>query len=226
MQVTVDAVVFAYLNVESNKELNVLLIKRAFEPFINTWALPGGFMNEDESADKSVIRKLKEETNVKLDYLEQLYTFTKVNRDPRERIVSISYYALINPDKQEFLTNIHAKEVSWFPMSAINHLRIGFDHKDIIKYAHERLKNKIIYEPIGFELLPKQFSMSDLHSLYCAVLGNDLDRRNFAKKINSFGLLNKTKNKTSGHIGKRAQLFEFNKEKYNELKLKGFNFDI
>jgi 8-oxo-dGTP diphosphatase len=199
MQVTVDAVVFAYLNVESNKELNVLLI--------NTWALPGGFMNEDESADKSVIRKLKEETNVKLDYLEQLYTFTKVNRDPRERIVSISYYALINPDKQEFLTNIHAKEVSWFPMSAINHLRIGFDHKDIIKYAHERLKNKIIYEPIGFELLPKQFSMSDLHSLYCAVLGNDLD-------------------KTSGHIGKRAQLFEFNKEKYNELKLKGFNFDI
>jgi 8-oxo-dGTP diphosphatase len=226
MKLTVDAVVFAYLNVESNKELNVLLIKRAFEPFINQWALPGGFMNDNESSDTSVIRKLKEETNVELDYLEQLYTFSDVNRDPRERIISISYYALINPSKQNLNTNIHAKEVVWFPISQIEQLNIGFDHKEIIKYAHSRLKNKIVYEPIGFELLPKQFSMSDLFDLYTAILGHDLDRRNFIKKINSYSILKKTTNKTTGHIGRRAQLFEFDQKKYEQLKKKGFNFDI
>jgi 8-oxo-dGTP diphosphatase len=222
MKVTVDPVVFGYIN----NALNVLLIKRAFNPYIDTWALPGGFMNENENSGDCVVRKLKEETNVDLVYLEQLYTFTSVNRDPRERIVSIAYYALINPMNHWLITNIHAKEVCWFPMSHIPHLNIAFDHKDIIGYAHTRLKNKIKYEPIGFELLPKQFSMSDLYNLYVAILGDNLDRRNFTKKINSFGLLNKTINKTSGHVGKRAQLFEFNKEKYNELKLKGFNFDI
>ncbi len=222
MKVTVDAVVFAYIN----KELNVLLIKRAFKPFINQWALPGGFMNEDESADVSVVRKLKEETNVVLDYLEQLYTFTDVKRDPRERIMSIAYYALIDSSKELLTTNIHAIDVAWFPISQVNGLQIAFDHKNIVEYAHTRLRNKVIYEPIGFELLPKQFSMTDLFDLYVAILGNALDRRNFNKKIKKFSLLKKTPHKTSGHVGRRAQLYEFNKEKYNKLKISGFNFDI
>lgn len=226
MKVTVDAVVFAYIN----KELNVLLIKRAFEPFMDRWAVPGGFMGDDESADNSVLRKLSEETNVKLEYLEQLYTFTDVRRDPRERIVSIAYYGLINPSSHLLGTNIHAKEVRWFPIQEIaklfNKNLVAFDHWDIIRYAHTRLQNKIKYEPIGFELLPKQFTMSDLFDLYVAILGNHLDRRNFIKKINGFEILKKTSNKTAGHVGRRAQLFEFNKEKYNKLKTKGFNFDI
>lgn len=222
MDVTVDAVVFAYIN----KELNVLLIKRAFEPFLDKWALPGGFMDELESADNSVIRKLNEETNVKLNYLEQLFTFTDVNRDPRKRIISIAYFALINPKNQNLNTNIHAKDVQWFPLKSIDKTELAFDHKRIINYARIRLQNKIVYEPIGFELLPKQFSMSDLFDLYVAILGDNLDRRNFIKKINGFSILKKTSNKTTGHVGRRAQLYEFDKRKYKELSREGFNFDI
>lgn len=224
MKVTVDAVVFAYIE----KELNVLLIKRAFEPFLDQWALPGGFMNEKESADKSVVRKLKEETNVDINisYLEQLYTFTDVKRDPRERILSISYYALINPKTHNLTTNIHAKDVKWYPVSHLPKSKIAFDHLKIINYGRSRLKNKIVYEPIGFELLPEQFSLTDLYDLYVAILGKEIDRRNFVKKINGFGLLKPTKNKTEGHIGRRAQLFEFDKKKYYRLFLDGFIFDI
>jgi 8-oxo-dGTP diphosphatase len=222
MKVTVDAVVFAYIE----KKLNVLLIKRAFKPFLNKWALPGGFMNDDETADEAVIRKLKEETNVELNYLEQLFTFTDVKRDPRERIISLAYYVLINPTNQNLGTNIHAKEVKWVPLKDAVNLPIAFDHFQILSYALERLQNKIKYEPVGFELLPAQFSMSDLFDLYEAILGEGLDRRNFIKKINSFELLRKTTMKTSGHVGRRAHLFNFNKEKYNKLKVSGFNFDI
>lgn len=222
MKVTVDAVVFAYIN----KELNVLLIERAFEPFKGTLSLAGGFINENETADNAVVRKLKEETNVNLNYLEQLYTFTDVNRDPRERIISIAYYALINSTNHNLETNIHAKDVKWYPVNKVKYLPIAFDHSKIIVYGLQRLKNKVRYEPIGFELLPKKFSMSELFELYCAILGNDLDRRNFIKKINSYGLLKKTKLKTEGHIGRRAQLFEFDQKKYEQLKVMEFNFDI
>lgn len=222
MKVTVDAIVFAYIE----KELNVLLIKRAIKPFLNKWALPGGFMNEDENADEAVRRKLKEETNIDLTYLEQLYTFTDVKRDPRERIISVAHYALINPTNYNLTTNIHAKEVKWLPLREAIKLPIAFDHFNIISYGHSRLQNKIKYEPIGFELLPQYFSMSDLYDLYVAILGDGLDRRNFIKKINSYDLLKRTQHKTAGHVGRRAQLFEFNKEKYNKLKLHGFNFDI
>lgn len=222
MKLTVDAVVFSY----HNEELYTLLIKRAFDPFKDMMALAGGFVNEDESTDQAVLRKLKEETNVDLDYLEQLYTFSDVERDPRERIVSVAYYGLIDPSKHDLLTNIHAKEVKWFPTTKVAYIPLAFDHGRIHKYALERLRNKLQYEPIGFELLPKYFSMSELHRLYEVILGKEIDRRNFVKKINSFGLLNKTTFKTEGHVGRKAQLFEFNEEKYNELKLKGLNFEL
>lgn len=222
MKLTVDAVVFSYIN----KELNVLLIKRAFEPYLGMLALPGGFINENESADDAVKRKLKEETNVDLDYLEQLYTFSEPNRDPRERIITISYFALINPVKHSLITNIHAKEVSWYPVNDIKFTPMAFDHMKIVDYAKTRLKNKVVYEPIGFELLPKYFSMSELFDLYCSILGDSIDRRNFIKKINSFGLLKETKFKTKGHVGRRAKLYEFDQKKYEQLKKKGFNFDI
>lgn len=222
MKVTVDAVVFAYIN----KELNVLLINRAFPPFKDQLALPGGFMEEKENAYDSVIRKLKEETNVELNYIEQLYTFTAIDRDPRERIISIAYYALINPDNHELTTNIHASAVQWHPLKSLKLNELAFDHGKIIHWARLRLSNKIKYEPIGFELLPKQFTMTDLYDLYHTVLGADLDRRNFIKKINSYGLLKETKHKTTGHVGRRGQLFEFDKKKYDALLKKGFNFDI
>ena len=222
MKVTVDAVVFAYIE----KELNVLLIERTFEPFKGMLSLAGGFIGDDESTDQAVVRKLKEETNVDINYLEQLYTFTDVKRDPRERIISVSYYALINPTSHHLATNIHAKNVMWYPLNKLRGLSMAFDHLKIIEYGKSRLRNKVIYEPIGFELLPKQFTMNDLYDLYVAILGKQIDSRNFIKKINRFGFLRKTTNKTSGHVGRRAQLFEFDQEKYNDLLLTGFVFDI
>jgi 8-oxo-dGTP diphosphatase len=222
MKVTVDAVVFSY----HENELKILLIKRAFEPFLDTFALAGGFLLEDESAEEGVLRKLKEETNVELDYLEQLRTFSDVNRDPRERIISIAYYGLIDPSKHDLITNIHAKEVKWFPAYGVRYIPLGFDHKEIYEYALERLRNKLQYEPIGFELLPKYFTMSELWSLYNAILGKELDRRNFNKKILSYGLLKETTFKSEGGVGKPAKLYEFNKEKYDELKETGLNFEL
>lgn len=222
MKVCVDAVVFAYIN----KELNVLLIERAFQPYKGELSLAGGFINENESADYAVIRKLKEETNVDLNYLEQLFTFTHVNRDPRERIISIAYYALIDPSNHDLVTNIHANEVKWYTVNSLKNKKLAFDHNEILEYGITRLQNKVKYEPIGFELLPKQFTMSELFDLYKAILGDELDRRNFIKKINSFELLKKTKFKTGGHVGRRAQLYEFDQTKYNKFKVKGFNFDI
>jgi 8-oxo-dGTP diphosphatase len=222
MKVTVDAVVFAYIE----KELNVLLIKRTFDPFKSKWSLPGGFIGDFEDAGNAVKRKLKEETNIDLQYLEQLYTFTSVNRDPRERIISISYYVLINPVNHNLATNVHASEVKWIPFNQVKLNRLAFDHGAIAEYGRKRLANKIKYEPIGFELLPKKFSMSDLFYLYQTVLGHPLDRRNFIKKINSFGLLKKTNIKTEGNVGKPAELFEFDEKKYFEFLKNGFVFDI
>jgi 8-oxo-dGTP diphosphatase len=223
MKVTVDAVVFSYYE----KELHALLIKRAFEPYLDMFALAGGFLLEDETAEEGVLRKLKDETNVDLDYLEQLKTFTRVDRDPRERIISIAYYGLIDPSKHELITNIHAKEVKWFPAYSVPYIPLAFDHMEIYEYALERLRNKLQYEPIGFELLPNYFTMTELWELYNAVLGKELDRGNFIKKINKYELLNETSMKVTGFIGKPAKLFEFNKEKYDELKeTKGLNFEL
>ena len=222
MKVTVDAVVFSYFE----GELHALLIKRAFNPFIDMFALAGGFILEDESAEDGVLRKLKEETNVELDYLEQLRTFSRVDRDPRERIISIAYYGLIDPSKHELITNIHAKEVKWFPAYSVPYIPLAFDHMEIFQYALERLRNKLQYEPIGFELLPKYFTMSELWKLYNAVLGRELDRGNFIKKINKYNLLIETKFKSEGGVGKPAKLFEFNKAKYDELKKTGLNFEL
>lgn len=222
MKVTVDAVVFSY----HENELKVLLIKRAFEPFLDMFALAGGFLLDDESAEDGVLRKLKEETNVELDYLEQLYTFTDVERDPRERIISITYYGLIDPVKHDLVTNIHAKEVKWFPAYGVNYIPLAFDHKKIYDYALERLRNKLQYEPIGFELLSKYFTMNELWSLYNAILGHELDIRNFSRKILSYGLLNESTFKQEGGVGRPSKLYEFNKEKYDELKKTGLNFEL
>lgn len=222
MNVTVDAVVFSY----HEDELKALLIKRAFEPYLDMYALAGGFILNDESAEEGVLRKLKEETNVELDYLEQLKTFSDVNRDPRERIISIAYYGLIDPLKHTLIINKHAKDVKWFSIEEIKSMDLAFDHKKIFYYALDRLRNKLQYEPIGFELLPKYFTMTELWSLYCAVLGRKLDRRNFIRKIQGFGLLKESEIKSKGSVGKPPKLYKFNYEKYKELKTNGINFEL
>ena len=221
IRVAVDAVVFGY---ESKKNLSVLLIKRGVEPFKNSWALPGGLVKEEESLEQAVKRELKEETSVTIDYLEQLYSFGKPGRDPRNRVVSISYFALVRPNHFKIQADTDADEVQWFPVDDIP--KLAFDHQKIFDMAKARLKAKLQYQPIGFDLLSKEFPFSDLEHLYTTILENNIDRRNFRKKILSFGIVEETDKMSQQGSGRPAKLFRFNKAKYDQLEKEGFHFEI
>lgn len=220
IRVAVDAVVFGY----KDKSLNVLLIKRKIDPFKDCWALPGGLVEEDESLEKAVERELQEETNVTIDYLEQLYTFGKPGRDPRNRVVSVAHFALVKPEHHTIKADTDAKEVAWFPVNDLPEL--AFDHAQIFEAAKTRLKAKLTYEPIGFDLLADKFLFSDLEKLYMTILEKEIDRRNFRKKILSFGILQELDEKVSEGRGRPANLFKFNQKQYFKLQKEGFLFDI
>lgn len=221
IKVAVDAVVFGY---ESKKNLSVLLIKRGVDPFKGTWALPGGLVLEDESLEEAVERELQEETGVKIDYLEQLYSFGKPKRDPRNRVISISYFGLVKPNHFKIEAATDAAEVQWFPINDIPEL--AFDHKTILDLAKARLKSKLHYQPIGFDLLNKSFPFSDLEHLYTTILEKDIDRRNFRKKLMSFGIIEETGKMSQAGSGRPAKLFRFNTNKYKALAKDGFHFEI
>jgi len=221
IKVAVDAVVFGY---ESKKNLSILLIKRGVEPYKNCWALPGGLVLDNESLEDAVQRELKEETGVKIDYLEQLYSFGKPGRDPRNRVVSISYFGLVKPHHFTIQADTDADEVQWFPLNETPEL--AFDHQVILNIAKERLKAKLQYQPIGFDLLNKEFPFSDLEHLYSTILENTIDRRNFRKKILSFGIIEETDKISQVGSGRPAKLFKFNKRKYDRLLKEGFHFEI
>nr|WP_321221921.1 NUDIX domain-containing protein [uncultured Psychroserpens sp.] len=221
IKVAVDAVVFGY---ESKGNLSVLLIKRGVEPFKNTWALPGGLVLEDESLEAAVKRELKEETGVTIDYLEQLYTFGKPKRDPRNRVISISYFGLVRPNHFKIKADTDADEAKWFSVNDLP--KLAFDHKTIFNTALKRLKAKLLYQPIGFDLLSAEFPFSDLEHLYATILGEDIDRRNFRKKIMSFDFVEETNKIAQQGSGRPAKLFKFNKKKYDALLNDGFYFDI
>ncbi|NQY05811.1 MAG: NUDIX hydrolase [Flavobacteriaceae bacterium] len=220
IRVAVDAVVFGY----RDRKLNVLLIKRSIEPFKDSWALPGGLVLENESLETAVERELKEETNVTIDYLEQLYTFGNVDRDPRNRVVSIAYFALVKPEHHLIKADTDAKDVAWFAIDDLPNL--AFDHQKIFETAKNRLKSKLTYEPIGFDLLANKFLFSDLEKLYTTILEKDIDRRNFRKKILSFNILEELEQKVSEGRGRPANLFKFNQKQYFKLLKEGFLFDI
>ena len=217
---TVDCVVFGY----DEGELKVLLIERGLEPFKGRWALPGGFVRVDETLEQSARRELAEETGLKDVFLEQLYTFGDVDRDPRERVVSVAYYALVKLSEHEARAATDAANAEWFPVSKSP--KLAFDHADILATALARLKGKVRYQPIGFELLPPRFTLSQLQHLYEAVLGTDLDKRNFRKKVLGFGLLMPLKETRMAGPHRPAQLFRFDAEKYRKLAQRGFNFEL
>ena len=222
IKVSVDAVVFGYNSLEG---LQVLLIKRDVEPFKNSWALPGGLVLDDESLEDAVTRELQEETGVHINYLEQLYTFGKPGRDPRNRVVSVAYYGLVRPDGFELKADTDANDAQWFAMKELPVL--AFDHALILQTAYERLQGKVMYEPIGVELLDERFPFSDLEKLYSTLLGRTVDRRNFKKKILKFGFLEETTEKqVLTGAGRPGNLFQFNRKKYFELKEKGINFEV
>lgn len=220
IKISVDAVVFGY----ESETISVLLIKRKYEPFKGKWAIPGGFVLEDESLEEAVERELKEETGIEINYLEQLYTFGNPKRDPRSRVVSIAYFGLIKPSAFKISASTDAEEVQWFKITELPTL--SFDHETILKLAITRLQGKITYEPIGFELLDNKFPFSDLEKLYTTLLGRSIDRRNFRKKILSLNILDELNEKASKGTGRPANLFKFNSKRYYELKKNGIVFEI
>ncbi|GHN00599.1 NUDIX hydrolase [Cytophagales bacterium WSM2-2] len=221
IKVAVDAVVFGY---DAEEGVSVLLIVRKFEPFQKQWALPGGLVKEEESLEEAVRRELKEESGVDANYLEQLYSFGKPGRDPRNRVVSVAYYGLVRPKDFQLSAQTDAEDVAWFNIKKLP--KLAFDHKQIVDMAIKRLRGKLAYEPIGFELLDKKFPFSDLEKLYQTLLDTELDRRNFKKRIMSYGFLEELDESIQRSVGRPAALFQFNKKKYFELKETGYNFDL
>jgi 8-oxo-dGTP diphosphatase len=221
IKVAVDAIVFGY----SNNKLNVLLIKQKFGVLKNQWALVGGFVKDSESLNDAVNRELKEETGIKVNYLEQLYTFgDNINRDPRFRVITVAYFALVNSTKLVLKADTDAEDAKWFSVNELPDL--AYDHKEILLIAQNRLKNKLTYNPIGFDLLPKEFLFSELENLYCTILEKEIDRRNFRKKILSFEIVEETEKFGNNIKGRPAKLYRFNKLKYNKLAKEGFLFEI
>ena len=219
---TIDCVVFG-LDVEQ-KDLKVMLIQRAIPPFEGQWALPGGFVRVNEALQDTALRELKEETGIEQVYLEQLFTFGALKRDPRERVVTVAYYALVNLNEHRIQATTDARKAAWFSVSDVP--RLAFDHEQILEAALQRLKGKVRYEPIGFELLPKKFTLGQLQTLYEMVLDRKLDRRNFRKKILGMELLADTGEVEEDLAHRAARLYQFDERKYRQLRKRGFNFEI
>lgn len=217
---TVDCVVFGF----DEGDLKLLLIQRDLAPFAGRWALPGGFVHVDESLDDAALRELREETGVSRVYLEQVYTFGRPDRDPRERVVSVAYYALVKLSLHRVKAATDARNAAWFDVSDLP--RLAFDHEEIIPVALQRLKNKMRYEPIGFELLPPKFTLTQLQHLYEAILEAPLDKRNFRKKILATDLLIETGEIEKDVAHRAARLYCFDEAKYRQLRKKGFLFEI
>lgn len=217
---TVDIVVFAL----DEEDLKVMLIQRDLPPYEGQWALPGGFVRVEESLEEAACRELEEETGLKDIFLEQLYTFGAVDRDPRERVVTVAYYALVNLKGHDVRASTDARNAAWFAVSDVP--RLAFDHRKILATAHERLRGKVRYQPIGFELLPEKFALRQLQHLYEVILDRELDKRNFRKKVLGMGIVKETNEIEKDVSHRAARLYRFDKRKYERLTKKGFNFEI
>jgi len=212
VRVTVDTVAFAI----HDGTLEVLLIKRKYDPFKSRWALPGGFFSERDSAlEEAAARELAEQTNVKDVYLEQLYTFGDEGRDPRGRVVAVAYLALLREEELELKASTNASGVAWWPVNNLPEL--AFDHVRIIQYAHQRLRYKIEYSPAAFKLLPDKFTLRDLQIVYQAVLGKSVDNRNFRKKFLSTGVLHELDETTQESSFRPARLYTFSEDDFEQL---------
>jgi 8-oxo-dGTP diphosphatase len=217
---TVDIVVFGL----DENDLQVMLVQRDLPPFEGQWALPGGFVRVEETLEEAARRELVEETGLKDIYLEQLYTFGAVERDPRERVVTVAYYALVNLEGHDVRASTDARNAAWFPLSDLPEL--AFDHQEILDMAHERLRGKVRYQPIGFELLPDRFTLRQLQHLYEVILDRELDKRNFRKKVLAMEIVKETKEIEKDVAHRAARLYRFDKRTYDRLTKQGFNFEI
>ncbi|MDD9935053.1 MAG: NUDIX domain-containing protein [Myxococcales bacterium] len=217
---TVDCVVFGL----DDEELKIMLIQRGQPPFEGSWALPGGFVHLEETLEEAARRELEEETGLHKVFLEQLYTFGAVDRDPRERVVSVAYYALVKLSDHKVQAATDARDAAWFGVHDVPTL--AFDHAEILQMALDRLRGKLRYQPIGFELLPKKFTLSQLQHLYELVLERELDKRNFRKKVLGMDLLIETDEVEQDVAHRAARLYRFDERKYRRLAKAGFNFEL
>ena len=204
--VTTDCVIFGFDGVK----LKVLLVERGMAPYKGRWAFPGGFLNMDESAEEGALRELKEETGLEGAYIRQFHTFSAPQRDPRERVITIAYYALVR--MQEVKGGDDASDARWFALDEVPPL--AFDHDQILRKAEKTLRQQIHFEPVGFELLPEKFTIKQLQNLYEAILDMRFDRRNFYNKMRRLGMLELTGDTANPSQRREANLFSFNAEKY------------
>ena len=217
---TVDNVIFGF----DEGDLKVLLIKRGEEPFKDEWALPGYFVHENENLDAAAERVLEELTGIKNVYLEQVNTFGAVNRHPMGRVITVAYYSLIKISDYNLHASSIAVKAEWHRISKLKEL--VFDHFKILTACFQRLKNRVRDRPVGFELLPPKFTLTELQHLYEAILETDLDKRNFRKKILSMNLLLDLNEIQEGVAHRPARLYKFDKKKYEEFLRKGYIFDL
>jgi len=209
--VTVDVIIFTL----RENDLQVLLIQRGSPPFQNMWAIPGGFIDVDESLEEAALRELREETGVHDVYLEQLYTFGDVDRDPRGRVITVAYFAVVPVNAVQLRAGDDAAEACWWSVYDLPPL--AFDHAEILAYALRRLRYKLEYTAVGFELLPESFTLSELQAAYEVVLGEELDKRNFRRKILSADVIEKTGAYRTGE-GRPARLYRFRDDAVAEVK--------
>lgn len=219
---SVDCVVFGF----DESDLKVLLIKRAAAPYKEHWALPGDLVYPDENLDDSSARVLEELTGLENVYLEQVNTFGAVDRHPAGRVITIAYYSLIKTAAYNINASSFAEEVRWHSVADAREMNLAFDHNHILQACYTRLQRRVRIEPIGFELLPRKFTLTEMQALYEAILETQLDKRNFRKKILSMNLLVDLKETQAGVAHRPAKLYSFDEKKYLRLRKEGFYFEI
>lgn len=219
--VTVDCVVFG---LDSTDYLQVLLIQRRLDPFVGQWALPGGFVRPQEGLVQAARRELQEETGIADLFLEQLRAYGQPQRDPRGHTVTVAFYALVNLWNYQIKAATDAKQARWWPMDGLPAL--AFDHGVIVQDAIATLRATIRHRPIGFELLPAKFTLTQLQRLYETVLDRPFDKRNFRKKLLKLDILVALDEKETNVAHRAAQLYRFDRAKYLDRQQTGFNFDL
>jgi 8-oxo-dGTP diphosphatase len=219
LHIALDCIIFGF----DEGELKLLLIKRNFEPAKGQWSLIGEFMKEDESLNEAAHRILLNLTGLNNVYMSQLYSHGDLERDPGARVISVSYYALINIQNHDAQL-VKDNFAHWRPLSKIPPLI--FDHGKMVEMALKRLRKEAKVKPVGFELLPQKFTLPQLQALYEAIYSKPLDKRNFRKNMLSMGLLEKLDEKEKGSSKKGAYYYQFNEEKYKEFTAQGFYFNV
>ena len=217
---SVDNVIFGF----DGYNLKVLLIRRKEDPFAGYWALPGDIVQPDQDLDTGALHVLSQLTGIENVYLEQVHTFGKVDRHPRGRVITIAYYSLIKIDDVKIRPSSFADKVEWKEIRAIETL--AFDHYEIMDTCLKRLRRNVKHQPIGFELLPKKFTLTELQNLYESILEKELDKRNFRKKILSMNILKLDGETQKGVAHRPAKYYSFDKKKYEAAKESGFNFEL